>query len=1000
MASKLLKILYMKKTLLSFLLLGLTTAAYAAELPFSEKFAGETTEFTFYDGNGDDNTLKHSKGNYNGADYDNCVTFIGDATAADDWLITPSFELKAGYVYEVTYKSKVTTGCTFSTAWFVSSTPDAPFAGEAVSTFTESDTNYSWPDRTFTFSVEQDGTYYLGMHLTGEQGQGTYYFDNFSMSAGVSTATPAAPVATEAVISLVDDKLSVKFDVTAPSVDVSGGDLRGDVTLKVTRSDNPELLFTQTVAPGAVWNFVDNEAAAALVTYSVVAVQSDLESEAAVVTANGTFVKPAAVKNFNVQHDGKGHFEFTWDPVTEGSGAGFFVPAEVRYSIMLGYAYIVQDIDGTTASYTYDLGSEPGQESVSFSIVATNSAGTSTATSSSSFLVGNPYTGEFAESFANYKYNTKTWTITEGNAWRVSSSYYIPPAVSPYDNDSGMLQASSSSSKSTIASPIINMEGVDNPMLKFYMWRQNGYYYSATLQVGFRYNGTDMMVSEQIPTKTDGDSGWEEVTIAVPEEVATGDFQILFTYDNGSYAAVVIIDNITIKSYPDYSMSLEAVEAPEVAEIGQQIDIVARLSNMGTKAAEAYSVTFSIDGEEYTTVSDVEAIAGMSEGSVVLPFTVAPKYAGTTITVEAVLNFDAEDSIDDNTASTTITVNENSLAEATDLDAVVNDDFTVTLTWTAPEVSDEPTVTVVTEDFESYEKGAIVGQNGWIFTGTDNESKRILGGSNSIYDAMIVQSYTQSYGTSFVPNSGDNAVAFGQGFNYSAVVNSWIISPEVAGNTPVSFYAIGFYPYGTSSTDPIQLLWSDGSTELEDFQLLQTYTVVGTSWTEFSATLPAEAKRFAIHFEGRMNNDNIAIDDITYSAYGEPAVLTGINVYRNDELIATLPADATTYNDTTVSEDATHYYYVTAVYDKGESMPSNTATVDVPSGVGSVVATGATVYTEGSQLVVTGADGKTVVVADVAGRVIATSVGDIRVTLTPGLYVVNLSGNTVKVAIR
>lgn len=59
--------------------------------------------------------------------------------------------------------------------------------------------------------------------------------------------------------------------------------------------------------------------------------------------------------------------------------------------------------------------------------------------------------------------------------------------------------------------------------------------------------------------------------------------------------------------------------------------------------------------------------------------------------------------------------------------------------------------------------------------------------------------------------------------------------------------------------------------------------------------------------------------------------MLGYNVYRNDEMIAG-PIAETSYTDTDL-ENGTYTYYVTAVYDSGESDPSNVAEVEV-TGVG------------------------------------------------------------------
>ncbi len=68
--------------------------------------------------------------------------------------------------------------------------------------------------------------------------------------------------------------------------------------------------------------------------------------------------------------------------------------------------------------------------------------------------------------------------------------------------------------------------------------------------------------------------------------------------------------------------------------------------------------------------------------------------------------------------------------------------------------------------------------------------------------------------------------------------------------------------------------------------------------------------------------------------WDEPAFDSNItfqhyNVYKDGGLLAT-DIEEPYYEDGTFAEDTTYAYYVTAVYDAGESEPSNTASVDIP----------------------------------------------------------------------
>jgi len=69
------------------------------------------------------------------------------------------------------------------------------------------------------------------------------------------------------------------------------------------------------------------------------------------------------------------------------------------------------------------------------------------------------------------------------------------------------------------------------------------------------------------------------------------------------------------------------------------------------------------------------------------------------------------------------------------------------------------------------------------------------------------------------------------------------------------------------------------------------------------------------------------IDDVTYESAAHPleVTLVGYNVYRNGELITAEPTTDTYYIVPGIDPNAS--YYVTAVYDLGESAPSSRVSV-------------------------------------------------------------------------
>ena len=163
--------------------------------------------------------------------------------------------------------------------------------------------------------------------------------------------------------------------------------------------------------------------------------------------------------------------------------------------------------------------------------------------------------------------------------------------------------------------------------------------------------------------------------------------------------------------------------------------------------------------------------------------------------------------------------------------------------------------------------------------------------------------------------------------------DDWMISPSLNGNAQtVRFWAKGYKGveatgYQTEMNHPelMRLLATEADytsaadMDLADWTIVRdTFQVSNEAWTEYTAELPAGTRHFALQCcsqEGFV----LMIDDIAFTI--EAKAVVGYKVYRNGELIATLPAATTTFTDATPPIGAT--YTVVAVYEEGESLHSN-----------------------------------------------------------------------------
>ena len=112
------------------------------------------------------------------------------------------------------------------------------------------------------------------------------------------------------------------------------------------------------------------------------------------------------------------------------------------------------------------------------------------------------------------------------------------------------------------------------------------------------------------------------------------------------------------------------------------------------------------------------------------------------------------------------------------------------------------------------------------------------------------------------------------------------------------------------------MLYSTEDCDTASFKKIGATITVPGQWKQYTATLPAGTRHFAIRCVSQ-DQYILFLDDITYRKAARDFSLLGYNVYRGDELLTTAPIPATAYTDNAGTEDAV--YSVSAVYNTGES---------------------------------------------------------------------------------
>ena len=263
----------------------------------------------------------------------------------------------------------------------------------------------------------------------------------------------------------------------------------------------------------------------------------------------------------------------------------------------------------------------------------------------------------------------------------------------------------------------------------------------------------------------------------------------------------------------------------------------------------------------------------------------------------------------------------------------MNNDESALLSWQAPAYEDF--VLPFTEDVESYEAFNVAADLGeWTVVDADG-----LPTHDDIYAEDVLVEYEgmgqPSSWLVFNPidrnyptvawwggDNGWNPVSGKQFFASVSVKDGtsddWLISPELSGEEQtLSFFVHGY------TTEHFEVLYSTSGRNTENFTLLASETAPFV-WTQHSYDLPEGARYFAIRNVSDVNSYCLFVDDIHFSPASGRGVLqmaeNGYNLYRNGELLTTLPASATSYVDHPVRNENLHVvYHVTALYNLGES---------------------------------------------------------------------------------
>ena len=952
------------------------------EAPYTFDFSQDLLDlFNVIDNNEDGKTWLWSSSN--GAYYPYHGT-----NAADDYLITLPFNLKAGKRYNVIVNAKGS--ASYPERFEVKAGKEATVAGLTEQVIAPTDLNTGeFDDYEGVFAPEEDGLYYFAIHAISDPDMLNLQVKTLAIELAPELTAPAA-VADLTATAGAEGALEATLAFTAPAKDIKGDALTGNVDVKIYR-DNELVNTLEGIAAGAAASWKDTEVEnGTTYTYYVVAANESgdgLKSEKVkVFVGEDAF---GTVENIQITGSTASTISFSWDPVT-GANGGYVNAAAAKYAIVsthvetvLFWQVLVIDeilatVTGeTSATVNYDVNA--GDQGYKyFGVLAYKedtelpAAGDEYAGGYTYALVGAPYELPMFESFTGK---------TMHYLWD-SNAQLIVDEVSSDDDGVAVDLLADEAGIVTFESGKININGTANPTLLFNAKSPN----ISKLYVYASKNGGEMSPVAELDLTEDYQTF--KVSLAnLANNANYVQFALVAQYttpytvdDEGNLVDLgdyYTLDEIRVMDLFEYNLVAD-IKAPKSVVAGQKAKVVATVTNYGENAAKDYTVTVKAGENVLTTVIGSDELAPFAKDEIEVEYETSIFDEAGDVNLTVTVDYENELYPDDNTANTIITVKEPAAAAPENLTATDKGVDGVDLAWTVVAAGTEE----VFENFTSYENGANEALGDWTLVNNNGASKGSIFNDLSLANDGLVKAWEvmkpSEYGIGNTLFNGPNG-SLEEAYLISAYNldgqsypdnDDWLISPELPGIAQEISFAIGALDvqYGPSS---YEVLVSSTDSEIASFTKVAEGTLTSAGWNSVTAQLPEGTKYFAIR--NNTSGDGamcVMLGDIKFTA-NSSATVASFNIYYNNEKIATVDGDKTTY---TVAADkvevGTQTFGVSAVYANGAESRVTTATIEIVTGIEQIAA-----------------DGKPVDVYSIDGKLIrnqAKSLDGLK-----GLYIVN-----------
>lgn len=861
---------------------------------------------------------------------------------ADDWMITEPIHLEANKLYSFAIKAQ-----SYSDRYperFEVKLGNAATAEAMTVQVIEPQVIKSETKVVFTndhVMVAESGDYFFGVHGISDADCMYLYVDDIIVTEGAETTNPGK-VTDVTIIPDAAAALSATIAFNAPTTQIDGSALTASMDIVIKRNGINVHTF-QGVQPGASLSYVDNKVPyAGSHEYSIMAKVGNSEGDVFNAIAYIGLDVPSALQGVRVG-DKSSSIDFCFDPISKtGLHGGVVVPEETTvdlYSAMineLSGGIIMGDIENSsnTSPISVESDTNTGEQGILYwALVPWNEAGNGPIEWVPVF-VGKPSAIPYFETFKGHKFNN-FWTYDISSASVVLNYGY---ESSDDDGSCIVFNSVADNEWGFVESGKINVKGAEAAAISLDVKGDPAN--TVTVQA----IGTDGKYVDVATLPLTSDFVTHTVSLA---EFNKGDFVRVRVQANLNTAGIVSIDNVCVLNHLDNNLAVTEVYLENKPVIGADSEVLVTVTNYGKNNVQDYTINLYANGDKVAEQKGSVELEPMKNVTEILSF-VPSIFCTGTLELKGEVVFANDMEAADNCRSITVEINQSGEDKPEGFN-VAFDGGKAVLTW--DKATDTPKV--VTEDFESYTP--------WVIEPNEPYSRTMLGpwtldNNDLSYAGYLWNDYelpcefqTFAYVVTnmdgifdeeyndYPGHSGKQYLSSFYGFDIDSLdpetydmdyaeQNDWIISPELSGREQTISFWYQAPSYGMMSSEYFYIQTSTTDTQLSSFtplndELFEVKTSPEeTDWQEFTITLPAGTKYFAINRnDGADDGMWFMIDDITYEKVKKLPV--SYNVYCDHKLVANISGESVTYSVETTIDD-THEYSLTAVYANGvESEP-------------------------------------------------------------------------------